>query len=70
MILVVRLNANRIFYHDIDDAVARLSTGGGFDQIHSNHFKHASLSCKRFLSKLFSSFLDHGYVPRDILLEN
>ena len=35
--------------------------------LHSNHFKMASKVLSRFLAKLFSSFVHHGYIPNEML---
>ncbi len=39
----------------------------GFDGLHSNHFKLCGKDTVSFLSRMFSSFISHGYIPHEML---
>ena len=52
---------------DIKKAVTRLSTGLGFDDIHSNHLKFASRDIYEILAQFFNSCLIHGHIPEKML---
>ena len=45
-------------------AVGKLSTGLGFDGIHSNHFKFASEELLDILSQFFNSCLIHSHIKK------
>ena len=52
---------------NICDSIDRLNAGIGFDYIHSNHLKFAGKYFHVFLSRLFTSFLCHSFLPYDML---
>ena len=56
-----------IYDFNIVEAINKLNEGIDLNSMHSNHFKHAAFSIKDFLSKLFSSFISHGFVPPKML---
>ena len=56
-----------IYKHHIHGAIDSLNCGIGFDKIHSNHFKYAKYGLDWFLSRLFSAFLSHSYIPKAML---
>ena len=47
--------------------INRINDGVGFDNIHSNHLKHTGVITRKFISKLFTAMLCHGYVPKEML---
>ena len=47
-------------------AIKSLNTSLSFDSIHSNHLKLANNYLSDFLSRLFTAFLCHGHVPKDM----
>lgn len=51
----------------VESAIDSLNVGIGFDGLHSNHFKLGGKMISEFLSRLFSSFIKHGYVPKKML---
>jgi hypothetical protein len=59
---------DKITIQDIDNAIDKLSTGIGWDYVHSNHIKHIGKNGRKFLSRLFSSFITHNYIPKDLLI--
>lgn len=61
------VNNCRIFTHDIDDAIGRLSDGIGSDGIHSNFLKFSSERFRVFLGRFFSSLILHDFIPEQIL---
>ena len=57
-----------IHSHIVFDAINSINNNClGFDGLHSNHFKTITKSISSFLSTLFSSFLNHGYLPKEML---
>ena len=61
------VNNCMIFKNYVVEAVRSLNDGIGFDSIHSNFFKFADHEFFAFVARLFSSFLSHSYVPKEIL---
>ena len=59
---------HKFFVYHITDAINDLNTGIGWDGIHSNHFIYGGNALHTFLSRLFSAFMTHGYVPRELLI--
>ena len=62
-----QLNSCKIFQHDIDDAINSLRDALGWDDIHSNHLKYSGPCFRLFLSRVFSSFITHCYVPQQLV---
>ncbi|CAF3669002.1 unnamed protein product [Rotaria socialis] len=60
-------NSGQIFTSDLELAISKLNTGIGFDFIHSNHLKRSNYKLKCFLARLFSTFISHSYMPKDLL---
>ena len=58
-----QINKCSIFKHNIDDAIGSLSTGLGWDGIHSNHLKLSGEDFRTLLSRFLSSLICHGHVP-------
>jgi len=60
---------SRIFFRKeiIDRGIDRLNNGWGNGNIHSNHLKFSGFSFRLVLSRLFSSMISHGYIPKDML---
>ncbi len=58
----------RIYDFHVSAAISSINDCIGIEGLHSNHFKVAVDSIKGFLSRLFSSFLSHGYMPVRMLL--
>ena len=44
-----------------------LNTGLGFDFVHSNHLKYSGKKFRLLLSRVFSSFISHSYMPQKML---
>ena len=59
---------NKILLHEMKDAINSLNPGIGHDGIHVNHIKFGGQFLMSFLSKLFSSFIQHGHVPKSMLI--
>ena len=57
----------RISKCQVTKALTNLNTGIGWDYIHSQHLKLAGQTLNNFLSRLFSSFIAHSYVPKILL---
>ncbi len=57
----------RILDYTIVNAINSLNDCLGIDGLHSNHFKLFGNDLSSFLSNLFSSFLSHGYLPKNML---
>jgi hypothetical protein len=57
----------RITPSKIMEAIDSLNDCLGFDGLHSNHFKLCDTQIANFMSKLFNSFLFHGYIPGEML---
>ena len=60
-------NKFKIYDFDILSAIKEINNCLGCDGLHANHFKFCANGVKLFLSRLFSSFLCHGYIPNDML---
>ena len=54
----------KIYNFNIENAVHKLNACIGHDGIHSNHIKLGGNELLNFLSKLFSSFILHNYIPK------
>ena len=48
---------------DVGKAVKCLNYAIGNDAVHTNHIRFGSLTLFKFLSRLFSSFIEHSYLP-------
>lgn len=59
--------SGQVMLHQIEEAIEKLKTGVGFDFLHSNHFKLSNNLLKSLLGRLFSTFISHSYMPKDIL---
>ena len=59
---------NKISFLQMEKAINSLNPGIGHDGIHVNHIIFGGQSLVLFLSKLFSSFLRHGHVPKAMLI--
>jgi len=57
------------FFHEsiIDLGIDRLSTGQGFDCVHSKHLKYSGRSYRELLSRIFSAMMIHSYIPKEML---
>ena len=51
----------------MQEAIKQLKCTIGEDMIHSNHLKFCSDLYVNVLAKLLSSFITHGYIPKDML---
>ena len=60
-------SCGRIRKSHVREAIMQLNCTVGDDSIHSNHLKFASNLYVDILTKLLSSFLVHGYIPKDLL---
>ena len=58
---------NRLSTRSVKDAIASLSTGIGFDGVHSNHLKLSSSLIIFVYSKFFISCLIHNNIPNSML---
>jgi hypothetical protein len=67
----IKINVNdsihKIYDFNTVSGITSINTCIDCDGLHSNHFKFAYEAIKGFLSKLFSSFLLHGYMPNSML---
>ena len=52
---------------DVKKSIKLLKDTVGFDNIHSNHLKFNSEVLDDLLARLFTSFIIHGFVPRDMI---
>ena len=57
----------RLSVRKVNDAIANLSTGLGFDGVHSNHLKFSSPLMIFVFCKFFNSCLIHNYIPSSML---
>jgi endonuclease/exonuclease/phosphatase family metal-dependent hydrolase len=57
----------KIYIYQVKNAINKLSIGIGHDGVHSNHLKIGDGTVCLFLSRLYSSFMSHGYVPKNLL---
>ena len=57
----------RLSTRSVKDAIASLSTGIGFDGVHSNHLKLSSSLIIFVYSKFFNSCLIHNHIPNSML---
>ena len=65
-----RSNVNfieRLSVRKVNDAIANLSTGVGFDGVHSNHLKFSSPLMIFVFCTFFNSCLIHNYIPSSML---
>ena len=53
--------------HDVKNIINSLKATIGWDNIHSNHLKFGGDTLHCFITKLFNSFLQHGFLPKQIL---
>ncbi len=58
----------RIYDFHVSAAISSINDCICIDDLHTNHFKVTIDSIKGFLSRFFSSFLSHGYMPVRMLL--
>ena len=58
----------KIYDFNVVSAIQSLNNCLGCDGLHSNHFKFSANGIKLFMSRLFSSFLCHGYIPIEMLM--
>ena len=56
-----------IFESDIRESMNNLNDAVGWDNIHTNHLKFSGTFFHTFLSRMFSSFMRHSYIPKDML---
>jgi hypothetical protein len=68
MRIAASLSNYKILELDVKKAIGLLNNCLGFDGLHSNHFKLCNSTLFiHFISKLFSSFMSHGFVPKLML---
>jgi hypothetical protein len=63
----LKISTFKIFDFNVAYAIDSINTCIGCDGLHSNHFKLCKNGIQLFLSRLFSSFLLHGYMPSAML---
>ena len=51
----------------VEQAFSKLNKGNGWDFVHSNHLKFGGNMLNFFLSRLFSCFISHSYLPVSLL---
>jgi len=51
----------------IDDSIDRLGVDTGFDFIHSSHLKFSGNIFRSFLRRVFSTMINHSYLPDEML---
>ena len=62
-----QINSCKIFQHAIDSGIESLKIGLGWDSVHSNHLKFSGRNFRLLLGRLFSCFIRHCYLPRQLL---
>ena len=60
-------NSRIYFQMNIDEAISKLNSVIGWDNIYSCHLKYAGDSFRSLLARLFASFLRHNYLPETML---
>ena len=50
-----------------NEAIDKLKPGIGFDFVHTNHVQFSSIFFRNFMSRLFSCFLSHSFIPKQML---
>jgi hypothetical protein len=63
----VHVNNCQLLTHHIDKSIEKLNIGIGCDFVHTNHLRYSGCKFRLMLSKLFSSFINHNYVPTQML---
>ncbi len=68
-VLKNKLSKSKYLIHDfiVRDAIQSINDCIDIDGLHANHFKLGGRHMITFMSKMFSSFLNHGFIPRDML---
>ena len=61
------VNNCKLYDIDIKDAIDKLKIGIGIDFVHSNHLKQVGGKYRQFIADLFSAFLNHNYLPKNML---
>ena len=61
------VNKCMVFRERVVEAVQLLNDGIGHDFLHSNFMKYAGSEFISYVSKMFSAFLSHSYVPEEML---
>ena len=51
----------------IDNNIAKINTGLGFDMIHSNHIKYSHRGFRNFIARVFTSMVSHSFLPKEML---
>ena len=51
----------------IDGSIDKLNNGLSWDNLYAKHLKHSGEIFREFIGKLFSSFLRHNHVPKNML---
>ena len=62
-----KINLIRFTPKQVSSSIKSLNDSLGFDRIHSSHLKLANNSLYDFLSRLFTAFICHGYVPNEMI---
>ncbi len=61
------INNCKILKYNVIDSIHSLNEGIGHDFIHTKHLKFASDQFINSLSLLFSSYINHAYMPKEML---